>query len=366
MRNYLSPIENIIDEAKAGKMFILVDAEDRENEGDLVIPAIDATPDVINFMAKHGRGLICLPLAEEKADHLNLKLMSDDNKSRHKTPFTVSIEAKEGISTGISAKDRSTTIQTAINPQAREEDIVTPGHIFPLKAKDGGVLVRAGHTEAAVDISRLAGKDPSAVICEIMNDDGTMARLPELIEFAKIHDLKIGTIADLINYRINNDHIISKVLTKEIDIPKFGTWNCSVYKNNIDKSEHIAFVKGDIAQSELTPVRIHVVNVFQDLVGIETSRENLIDKGFKKINDMGFGVFIFIRDTDQNVISNNLKKINNNDPTKEIELREYGVGAQILLDIGVRNIKLISDSKSTLLNIEGYNLEINERVPLVD
>ena len=221
MRNYLSPIENIIDEAKAGKMFILVDAEDRENEGDLVIPAIDATPDAINFMAKHGRGLICLPLAEEKADHLNLKLMSDDNKSRHKTPFTVSIEAKEGISTGISAKDRSTTIQTAINPQAREEDIVTPGHIFPLKAKDGGVLVRAGHTEAAVDISRLAGKDPSAVICEIMNDDGTMARLPELIEFAKIHDLKIGTIADLINYRINNDHIISKVLTKEIDIPKF-------------------------------------------------------------------------------------------------------------------------------------------------
>ena len=253
MKNYLSPIEEIIKEAKTGKMFILVDAEDRENEGDLVIPAVDATPDMVNFMAKYGRGLVCLPLSEEKADHLNLKLMSDDNKSRHKTPFTVSIEAKEGISTGISAKDRSTTIQTAINPQAREEDIVTPGHIFPLKAKDGGVLVRAGHTEAAVDISRLAGKDPSAVICEIMNDDGTMARLPELIEFAKIHDLKIGTIADLINYRIRNDHIISKVLTKEIDIPKFGAWNCSVYKNNIDKSEHIAFVKGDIAQSKITP-----------------------------------------------------------------------------------------------------------------
>ena len=178
MKNYLSPIEDIIEEAKTGKMFILVDAEDRENEGDLVIPAVDASPDMVNFMAKYGRGLVCLPLSEEKADHLNLKLMSDDNKSRHKTPFTVSIEAKEGISTGISAKDRSTTIQTAINPQTREEDIVTPGHIFPLKAKDGGVLVRAGHTEAAVDISRLAGKDPSAVICELMNDDGTMARLP--------------------------------------------------------------------------------------------------------------------------------------------------------------------------------------------
>ena len=199
-----------------------------------------------------------------------------------------------------------------------------------------------------------------------MNDDGTMARLPELIEFAKIHNLKIGTIADLINYRIRNDHIISKVLTKEIDIPKFGKWNCTVYKNNIDKSEHLAFVKGDIAQSKITPVRVHVVNVFQDLVGIESSRENLIDKGFKKINDLGFGVFIFIRDTDQNVISNNLNKINNNDPSKEIELREYGVGAQILLDIGVRNIKLISDSKSTLLNIEGYNLEISERISLND
>ena len=366
MKNHLSPIENIIADAKAGKMFILVDAEDRENEGDLVIPAIDASPEVINFMAKYGRGLVCLPLSEEKANHLNLKLMSDDNKSRHKTPFTVSIEAKEGITTGISAKDRSTTIQTAINPEAREEDLVTPGHIFPLKAKDGGVLVRAGHTEAAVDISRLAGKDPSAVICEIMNDDGTMARLPELIEFAKFHDLKIGTISDLINYRIRNDHIISNVLTKEIEIPNFGKWICTVYKNNIDNSEHIAFVKGDISQNEITPVRVHVVNVFQDLVGIESSRENLIYKGFKKINDLEFGVLIFIRDTDQNVISNNLKKINSNDSSKEIELREYGIGAQILLDIGVRNIKLISNSKSTLLNIEGYNLEITERIPLVD
>ena len=366
MKKHISPIEDIIAEAKNGKMFILVDAEDRENEGDLIIPAENSSPDVINFMAKYGRGLICLALTEDKVDYLNLDLMSSNNKSRHKTAFTVSIEAKEGVTTGISAKDRSTTIQAAISKNSKPEDIVSPGHVFPLKSKEGGVLVRAGHTEAAVDIARLAGKDPSGIICEIMNDDGTMARLPELIDFAKKHDLKIGTIADLINYRIRYDHIISNILSKEINIPKFGIWNCSVYKNNIDNSEHLSFVKGDITKSKITPVRVHVVNVFQDLIGIEPSRSNLIDKGFNKINDIGFGVVIFIRDTNENVISNNLNKIINNNPAKEIELREYGVGAQILLDLGVRDIKLISDSKSTLLNIEGYNLKISERVPLSD
>ena len=363
----ISKIEDAIKDIKKGKMVILVDDQDRENEGDLIISAEFATPEAINFMATHGRGLICLSVDNDKAKKLDLspvKSPSDDNLDS--TAFTVSIDAKKDVTTGISAHDRSKTAMMVASDSSVANDFDRPGHMFPLIARDGGVLSRAGHTEAAVDIARLAGLKPAAVICEIMNDDGTMARLPELIEFAKIHDLKIGTIADLINYRIRNDHIISKVLTKEIDIPKFGAWNCSVYKNNIDKSEHIAFVKGDIAQSKITPVRVHVVNVFQDLVGIESSRENLINKGFKKINDIGFGVFIFIRDTNKNVISNNLKKINNNDPSKEIELREYGVGAQILLDIGVRNIKLISDSKSTLLNIEGYNLEINERVPLVD
>ena len=228
MKDYISPIEEIIDEASKGNMFILVDAEDRENEGDLVIPAEDANADVINFMAKNGRGLICLALNEDKVENLGLSLMSSNNKSRHETAFTVSIEAREGVTTGISAHDRALTISTAISNKAKSTYIVTPGHVFPIKSRPGGVLVRAGHTEAAVDIAKLAGKNPSGVICEIMNDDGTMARLPELIEVAKRFNLKIGTIADLISYRINNDHIITKVRSERIVSEFGGNWDCIV------------------------------------------------------------------------------------------------------------------------------------------
>ncbi|MEE2667467.1 MAG: 3,4-dihydroxy-2-butanone-4-phosphate synthase [Pseudomonadota bacterium] len=364
MKKYLSSIEDIIEEARKGNMFILVDAEDRENEGDLVIPADDITPDVVNFMSKYGRGLICLSLTEKRVDHLGLSLMSSKNKSRHNTAFTISIESREGVTTGISAKDRATTIATAISSQSGAEDIVSPGHIFPLKSKDGGVLVRAGHTEAAVDISRLSGKTPAGVVCEILNDDGSMARLPELVEFAKKHKLKIGTIADLINYRRTNDHIITKVMNKKIIIPSYGEWNCTVYNNNLDGSEHLAFVKGNIQKNKITPVRVHVINIFEDLIGISKKRSSLVDKAFKLISDIGFGVIVFIRDTNKNVISSNLSKLQLNNHGKILEIREYGLGAQILLDLGVRNIKLISDSKSTLLNIDGYNLKIVERQPL--
>ena len=249
MENYISPIEEIIAEASLGKMFILVDAEDRENEGDLVIPAENADSEAINFMAKNGRGLICLTLTEERVGELGLKLMSSNNKSRHETAFTASIEAREGVTTGISANDRALTISTAISKLSKDSDLVSPGHVFPIKARSGGVLVRAGHTEAAVDISRLAGKDPSGVICEIMNDDGTMARLPELIVFAKKFNLKIGTIADLIAYRINNDHIISRIYEEKISNDFGDNWKCIIYQNDLDKVEHVALVKGLINKS---------------------------------------------------------------------------------------------------------------------
>ena len=297
MKNYISPIEDIIKEASLGKMFILVDAEDRENEGDLVIPAENADADAVNFMAKNGRGLICLTLTEERVENLSLKLMSSNNKSRHETAFTVSIEAREGVTTGISAGDRALTIATAISKESKDSDLVSPGHVFPIKARSGGVLVRAGHTEAAVDISRLAGKDPSGVICEIMNDDGTMARLPELITFAKKFNLKIGTIADLISYRINNDHIISRIHEENISSEFGKDWKCIIYQNDLDKVEHVALVKGLINKKSEIPVRVHSINLFEDLVGVNPLRKNLIPKSMNEINKLGNGVLIMVRDT---------------------------------------------------------------------
>ena len=364
MKNYISPIEDIIKEASLGKMFILVDAEDRENEGDLVIPAENADADAINFMAKNGRGLICLTLTEERVENLSLKLMSSNNKSRHETAFTVSIEAREGVTTGISAGDRALTIATAISKESKDSDLVSPGHVFPIKARSGGVLVRAGHTEAAVDISRLAGKDPSGVICEIMNDDGTMARLPELITFAKKFNLKIGTIADLISYRINNDHIISRI--HEENIPsEFGKdWKCIIYQNDLDKVEHVALVKGLINKKSEIPVRVHSINLFEDLVGVNPLRKNLIPKSMNEINKLGNGVLIMVRDTNEGAISNLLKGSSHNETKSGNKLREYGVGAQILIDLCIKKMKLISDSNTIPLNLEGYDLEISSRHPL--
>jgi len=364
MENYISPIEEIIAEASLGKMFILVDAEDRENEGDLVIPAENADSEAINFMAKNGRGLICLTLTEERVEELGLKLMSSNNKSRHETAFTVSVEAREGVTTGISANDRALTISTAISKLSKDSDLVSPGHVFPIKARSGGVLVRAGHTEAAVDISRLAGKDPSGVICEIMNDDGTMARLPELIVFAKKFNLKIGTIADLIAYRINNDHIISRIYEEKISNDFGDNWKCIIYQNDLDKVEHVALVKGLINKSSEIPVRVHSINLFEDLVGVNPLRKNLIPKSMEEINKFESGVLIMVRDTNEGAISNLLKVSSQEGAKGDNKLREYGLGAQILIDLGVRKMKLISDSNTMPLNLEGYDLEITSRHPL--
>ena len=266
-KEYLSSIEEVIEDARNGKMFILVDAEDRENEGDLVIPAQMCTPEAVNFMAKYGRGLVCLTLTGDRARQLNLQFMSSNNQSRNQTAFTVSIEAREGISTGISAHDRAHTVSVAIDPTKGQNDIVSPGHVFPLVAKDGGVLVRAGHTEAAVDIARLAGLYPAGVICEIMNDDGTMARLPDLVQFAQLHGLKIATIADLIAYRRRYDHFIHRAIETELESNYGGEFKMMVYLNTVEYAEHIALVKGDISTPEPVLVRMHATNVFDDILG---------------------------------------------------------------------------------------------------
>ena len=265
--NFLSSIEDIIEEARNGRMFILVDDEERENEGDLVIPAQMATPDVINFMATHGRGLICLALTQQRCDHLGLKLMSQANESRHSTAFTVSIEAREGVTTGISAPDRARTISAAIDPASVADDIVSPGHIFPLTARDGGVLVRAGHTEASVDIARLAGLNPSGVICEIMNDDGTMSRLPDLIKFAQFHNMKIGAIADLIAYRRRHDRTIERIADTTLRSRHGGDFKMYVYANRVEYAEHVALVMGDVSRGGPVMVRMHAMNILDDVLG---------------------------------------------------------------------------------------------------
>ena len=270
MEEYISPIKEIIKEASLGKMFILVDAEDRENEGDLVIPAENADFEVINFMAKNGRGLICLTLTEKRVEELGLKLMSSNNKSRHETAFTVSIEAKEGVTTGISAKDRALTIAQAISKDSKDSDLVSPGHVFPIKARAGGVLVRAGHTEAAVDIAKLAGKDPSGVICEIMNDDGTMARLPELITFAKKFDLKIGTIADLIRYRLEKERFVERIAKKAVNTD-YGDFTLYCYDDQMSQSVHVALVKGDLSKDESPLVRVHIQDTLGDVLGVQAA-----------------------------------------------------------------------------------------------
>ncbi len=376
----ISPIEDIIEDARQGRMFILVDAEDRENEGDLIIPGAFANSDAINFMAKNGRGLICLALDSERANKLNLDYMVRHNQARNQTAFTVSIEAREGISTGISAHDRAHTISVAINEETNVNDIVSPGHVFPLIARDGGVLVRAGHTEAAVDISRLAGQNPSGVICEIMNDDGSMARLPDLIEFAKIHDLKIGTIEDLIAYRRANDSLIYKTSEQEITSPFGGEFTCRVYRSKLDGVEHLAFIKGEIDPNEPTLVRMHGCNVLQDIIGInsEMSGAEAVQTSMKIIGEQQAGVIVLIRHGEAKnlmatLTSMDLTSSDNNttdgtsDQKKTERLVEYGLGAQILSDLGLQKIILLSNSKlPKIIGLESYNLEIVGHRPLTD
>jgi 3,4-dihydroxy 2-butanone 4-phosphate synthase / GTP cyclohydrolase II len=355
----LSPIEEVIEDARNGRMFILVDAEERENEGDLVIPAQMATPDAINFMTKHGRGLVCLALTPDRAKQLHLELMSRSNRTRHSTAFTVSIEAREGVSTGISAHDRAHTIAVAIDPTKDFKDVMTPGHVFPLVAKEGGVLVRAGHTEAAADIARLAGLYPAGVICEIMNDDGTMARLPDLIAFAQRHGLKIATIADLIAYRLRYDHLVNIVAETSITSPFGGDFDVKVFATTVEPAEHVALVKGDVRSPGPVLVRVHAVNTFDDVVATGGHRETLIHKAMELVGEEGRGVIVLIRESRADALSSRLKRHEEVERSGQQRLIEYGIGAQILRDLGVREIVLMSNAPARkIVGLEGYGLKI--------
>ncbi len=362
---YLSSIEDIIEEARQGRMFILVDDEDRENEGDLVIPAVMATPEAVNFMARYGRGLVCLSLSRPRVEELGLKLMSSDNGTRMQTAFTVTIEAREGVTTGISAADRSATIQVAIDPNKGRHDIVTPGHVFPLVARDGGVLVRAGHTEAAVDISRLAGLNPSGVICEIMNDDGTMARMPDLVKFAQHHQLKIATIADLIAYRRRNDKIVAREVESKFHSKWGGDWRMVVYVNTVAYAEHIALVKGDLNAGGPVMVRVHAVNVLDDVLGDQGSgKAGELHTAMEMIAEHGSGVVVLIREPRANSISDRVRAHAEQRPPTPA-LRDYGVGAQILLDLGVQEMILLSNTRRSIVGLDGYGLKVVEQKPIV-
>ena len=351
-REVISSIEEILEDARNGRMFILVDHEDRENEGDLVIPAQMATPDAINFMATNGRGLICLALTSERVDQLGLELMSTNNSSRHETAFTISIEAREGVTTGISAHDRARTVAVAIDASKGMTDIATPGHVFPLRARSGGVLVRAGHTEAAVDISRLAGLNSSGVICEIMNEDGTMARLPELIGFAQKHGLKIGTISDLIAYRRRHDNLVRASDQTKIFSEFGGEWDMKVYEDETHGDQHIVLIKGDLTGDKPVLVRMHAMDPMLDIVGVgPRGRADEFGAAMNMVAEEGRGVVVLLRDT--------AMKIENNDNTSPSTLRQYGLGAQILSSLGLSKLELLTNSPTPkVVGLEAYGLEI--------
>jgi len=356
--DYISQIEDVIEDARNGRMFILADAEDRENEGDLVIPAQMCTPQSINFMAKYGRGLICLALTQDRASTLRIPMMTPVNGTPHQTAFTVSIEAKEGVSTGISAHDRAHTISVAIDPTKGPDDIVTPGHVFPLVARHGGALVRAGHTEAAVDIARLAGLNPAGVICEIMNDDGTMARLPDLVGFAQLHGLKIGTIADLIAYRRKYDHFVQRVLEVPFQSHNGGDWAMKVYVNQLEYAEHIALVKGDITSPEPVLVRMHAVNIFSDMLEWGQYERDVLGESMRIVAREGRGVVVLLRTTRPTFVTDVLLRRVQEDIDRR-RVKEYGVGAQILLDLGVKDMVLLTDTpEKKIVALDGYGLNI--------
>ena len=354
-RGVMATAEQIIDEARNGRMFILVDDEDRENEGDLVIPAQMATPDAINFMAKHGRGLICLALTRDRIDQLGLPLMPRHNDSRLETAFTISIEAKDGVTTGISAADRARTISVAIDAAQGREHLVTPGHVFPLVARDGGVLVRAGHTEAAVDVSRLAGLNPSGVICEIMKDDGSMARLSDLIAFAQLHNLKLGTIRDLIAYRRRHDRLIERILESRFTSDFGGEWNAITYRNRVDDTEHLVLQKGQVAPGEPALVRMHAISLFDDMLGRAGERQRVLQRAMSIIGDEGCGVIVILRPQGPRELS---VMMSTEAADQEMDLRNYGVGAQILADLGVQSMVLLTNSHRNIVAIEGYGIHI--------
>ncbi|WP_116599901.1 3,4-dihydroxy-2-butanone-4-phosphate synthase [Primorskyibacter marinus] len=348
----ISSIEEIVEDARNGRMFILVDHEDRENEGDLVIPAQMATPDAINFMATHGRGLICLSLSSHRIEELGLQLMSTNNSSRHETAFTISIEAREGVTTGISAADRARTISVAIDGSKGAQDIATPGHVFPLRAREGGVLVRAGHTEAAVDVSRLAGLNPSGVICEIMSEDGSMSRLPELVAFAQRHGLKIGTISDLIAYRRRHDNLV-RVQKEEVITSEFGgEWTMKIYSDSTHGDEHIVLIKGDITGDDPVLVRMHAMDPMLDVIGTgPRGRSDEFRAAMQAVSDEGRGVVVLLRDTSM--------KLDVHDEVSPKTLRQYGLGAQILSSLGLSRLTLLTNSpQPKVVGLESYGLEI--------
>ena len=356
---FLSAPEEIIDEARNGRMFILVDDEDRENEGDLVIPAQMATPEKINFMARHGRGLICLAMTRARTEELGLELMSRNNGTRHETAFTVSIEAREGVTTGISAADRARTIAVAVDASKGAGEIVTPGHVFPLVARDGGVLVRAGHTEAAVDVSRLAGLNPSGVICEIMNEDGTMARMDDLVAFAQLHGLKIGTIRDLIAYRRRYDHLVEKTAEAKFTSRWGGDWTTRTYRNTATGTEQVVLVKGRIDASRPVLVRMHALSPFGDIFGEDDARGRLLERSMEMIAAEGSGVIVVINRPRADGFTTAVRlKAGEQVEVPMEELRDYGVGAMILAELGVHDMVLLTNTHHTLVGLDGYGLSI--------
>jgi 3,4-dihydroxy 2-butanone 4-phosphate synthase/GTP cyclohydrolase II len=367
--SFLSPIEDIIEDARNGRMFILVDDEERENEGDLIIPAQMATPDAINFMAKYGRGLICLALTRKRCEDLGLRLMTQRNRSQHQTAFMISIEAREGVTTGISAPDRARTISVAIDPQSGAEDIHSPGHVFPLMAREGGTLVRAGHTEASVDIARLAGLNPSGVICEIMNEDGTMARLNDLIPFAQYHGLKIGAIADLIAYRRRHDRTVERIVETTMASRYGGEFRLYVYVNKFAPAEHLALVKGDVSKGGPVPVRVHAINLLDDVLGaVDSGRAGELAKAMEMIGREERGAIVIIREPRPTSLSElvyaRIARARGESPPNERRLRDYGVGAQILIDLGISEMILLTNATRRLVGLDGYGLKVVERRPI--
>ncbi|KFG88433.1 GTP cyclohydrolase II [Sphingobium herbicidovorans NBRC 16415] len=355
----LASPEEIINEARNGRMFILVDDEDRENEGDLVIPAQMATPDAINFMATHGRGLICLAMTKSRVEELGLDLMSRNNGTRHETAFTVSIEAREGVTTGISAADRARTISVAIDGSKGRDDIVTPGHVFPLVARDGGVLVRTGHTEAAVDVARLAGLNPSGVICEVMKDDGTMARLDDLIPFAQKHKMKIGTIRDLIAYRRRHDHMVERRAETTFKSEWGGDWKAISFYNKATNSEQLVLQKGHVVPDEPTLVRVHQLSLLDDVYGATGPRHGLLAKSMEIIAQEGAGIIVVLTGASPVDFVSRILRHHAGQPGSGMdELRDYGVGAQILAELGVHDMILLSNTHHSLIALDGYDLAV--------